>query len=70
MRLYTALVFIVANFELVTVLLRRASLCQTMRIRGEGDTAVTNPHIKIRHRFRKLYEVSLLFTHCQSHPAP
>ena len=29
---------------------------QLMRERGEGDTAMTNPNIRVRHRFRKLYE--------------
>ena len=29
---------------------------QYMRVWGEGESALTNPHIHIRHRFRKLYE--------------
>lgn len=29
---------------------------QVLRERGEGDTALTNPHIHLRRRYRKLYE--------------
>ena len=29
---------------------------QLLRVRNEGETALTNPHIYIRRRFRKLYE--------------
>ena len=29
---------------------------QLLRVRGEGETAMTNPHISIRRRYRKLYE--------------
>jgi hypothetical protein len=29
---------------------------QLLRQSGEGDTALTNPDIRVRHRFRKLYE--------------
>lgn len=29
---------------------------QLLRIRNEGETGLTNPHIHIRRRFRKLYE--------------
>ena len=29
---------------------------QLMRERGEGDSALTNRNLRIRHRFRKLYE--------------
>ena len=42
------------------VLLRRQNdaihLDQEMRARGEGETSLTNPHIHVRRRFRKLYE--------------
>ena len=30
---------------------------QLLRQRGEGDTILTNAHIRVRHRYRKLYEV-------------
>ena len=30
---------------------------QFLRVWGEGDTALTNPNIHVRRRFRKLYEV-------------
>jgi hypothetical protein len=29
---------------------------QLLRARNEGETALTNPHIRIRRRFRKVYE--------------
>ena len=29
---------------------------QRLRIVGEGGTALTNPNIHVRHRYRKLYE--------------
>ena len=29
---------------------------QLLRVRNEGESALTNPHISIRRRFRKLYE--------------
>ena len=29
---------------------------QLLRVRNEGESAVTNPHIRTRRRFRKLYE--------------
>ena len=29
---------------------------QRMRERGLGDTLITNPHVRLRHRYRKLYE--------------
>ena len=29
---------------------------QQLRVKGEGETALTNPHISVRRRFRKLYE--------------
>ena len=29
---------------------------QLLRVRNEGETAITNPHIRVRRRFRKLYE--------------
>ena len=29
---------------------------QTLRARGEGDSELTNPHVRVRRRFRKLYE--------------
>jgi hypothetical protein len=29
---------------------------QLLRVRGEGESALTNPYIHIRRRFRKLYE--------------
>ena len=29
---------------------------QALRARGEGDSELTNPHIRVRRRFRKLYE--------------
>ena len=32
---------------------------QFLRVWGEGDSAVTNPNIHIRRRFRKLYEVKV-----------
>ena len=31
---------------------------QFLRVWGEGDSAVTNPNIHIRRRYRKLYEVT------------
>ena len=33
---------------------------QELRMRGEGDVALTNPNIRMRRRFRKLYEVRCL----------
>ena len=29
---------------------------QRMREKGQGDSLITNPHIRVRHRYRKLYE--------------
>ena len=29
---------------------------QALRVRGEGETSLTNPNISVRRRFRKLYE--------------
>ena len=29
---------------------------QLLRVRGEGESALTNPHIHVRRRYRKLYE--------------
>ena len=29
---------------------------QQLRMRGEGETSLTNPNIRVRRRFRKLYE--------------
>jgi hypothetical protein len=35
---------------------RKVQLDQRLRERGEGDSALTNPHFHFRRRFRKVYE--------------
>jgi hypothetical protein len=46
----------VAHKAVKRILRREIHADQTLRQRGEGDTLLTNPHIRVRHRFRKLYE--------------
>ena len=46
------------GFATVLVHYRRSIQAdQFLRVWGEGDTAMTNPNVHIRQRFRKLYEV-------------
>ena len=58
----TLLVLYGAGLPLVFVALltryrREMFFDQVLRVRNEGESSVTNPHISTRRRFRKLYEV-------------
>ncbi len=56
----TVVVFVIgtpALFALVTYRHRTSIVAdQKLRQEGAGDSLLTNPHISIRHRYRKLYE--------------